>query len=145
MITICKPPQEGQGGILLYHTKNAFTVQQCDLNPEKIYVFNDNLDRHGDSLETRIRKLPNSFGLRTKKDSGSVLSSYFYDSDFLWFTKIVLEDMEKLQELNKTKTIVFNGKGYGNGASKLHTNAPRCYKYLVNHLNTFCGVNYFGE
>jgi len=117
--------------------------QIVERNPDKVFIFGDNLERTGTGGQAVIRGLPNTYGLRTKKAPGSKKSCYFYDSDFIWFTGIVVEDLNKIQALNKTKAIVFHQSGYGNGLAKLPEYAPRCYKYLVNHLNNFCQGLYF--
>lgn len=111
--------------------------------PDTIFVFGDNLLREGHGGQAIIRNEPNTYGIRTKKAAGSAKSDYFYDSDFFWFARVINEDLSALRELNKKHRLVFHSNGYGNGRAKLDKLAPKCYTYLNNALNTFCGGNYF--
>lgn len=130
-------------GVYILSNQIRLTPQIVERHPDKIFIFGDNLERTGTGGQAIIRGLPNTYGLRTKKSPRKDKASYFYDSDFIWFSGIVVEDFNKIQALNKTHKIVFHQSGYGNGLAKLPEYAPRCYKYLINHLNSYCKGEYF--
>ena len=132
-----------QHGVYLLSSQIRLTPQIVERHQDKTFIFGDNLERVGTGGQAIVRGLTNTYGIRTKKSPRNDKASYFYDSDFIWFTTVVLEDFVKIQKLNQTSSIVFCETGYGNGLAKLPTQAPRCYKYLINHLNSYCKGNYF--
>lgn len=122
----------------VYLTKLTFTPLLCQKHLNKVFVFGDNLDRCGKSGQAVIRDCSNSFGLRTKKEPSKVPGAYFTDRDYVWFCRVVDQDITNLKELNRNHPIVFSANGYGTGLAKLPTQAPKCFKYLCKQLNEFC-------
>lgn len=56
-----------------------FSIEQCLHNPDKIYVFGDNLIKKGLGGQAQIRNCPNAFGISTKRFPSMSLDSFFSD------------------------------------------------------------------
>ena len=101
-------------------------------NPDKIYLFGDNLQRTGKGGQAVIRDEPNAFGIATKKAPKRDDAAFFTDADYDEAIKIIDEDIQKA--LNDGRTIVIPKAGLGTGRAQLATRAPKINEYLQNRL-----------
>ena len=110
-----------------------YTVEDTKNNPNKIFVFGDNLKRKGEKGQAIIRKEKNAYGIVTKKSPSSKSSSYFTDDDLKENKILIDEDIEKIK-LDGREIVVFPKDGLGTGLAKLKKKAPNTYKYLKDRL-----------
>ncbi len=127
----------------VYICRIDFSVTLCNKYRKRVFAFGDNLDRIGTAGQACIRPCENSVGIRTKKLPRTTKESYFTDSDYLWFCKIVEADITNLEQLNRHHPIVLSSQGYGTGLAQLPFPAPKCYGLMCDRLNSFCGVRIF--
>lgn len=86
-------------------------------NPEKIYVFGDNMKRYGKRGQAVIRDEPNAYGIATKRYPSMEDWAFFSDKDDEF--DCVLNDLRGLYILSKTHTIVFPKAGIGTGLADM--------------------------
>jgi len=101
-------------------------------NPNKIYLFGDNLERTGKGGQAIIRDEPNAFGIATKKAPRRDEAAFFTDADYDEAIKIIDQDIQKA--LADGRTIVIPKAGLGTGRAELATRAPKINQYLQNRL-----------
>ena len=100
-------------------------------NPEKLYIFGDNLERWGKKKQSVIRDADNAIGIATKE------SPYvFMDDANFEANKVAIDtDIEKvIQEAKKYDGVVFPSDGIGTGEAALKTKAPKTAQYLEERL-----------
>ena len=108
------------------------------INQDKIFVFGDNNLRIGKGGQAIIRDLPNSIGIRTKKEPSNKPTAYYKDEEFEINSKYILEDILKIKHLQLSgKTIVFSNGGYGTGLAALKQKSPITFHFLVECLRYF--------
>lgn len=110
-----------------------YKVKDLKNNPNKIFVFGDNLKRKGEGGQAIIRGEENAYGIVTKKSPSSKSSSYFTDDDFDDNKENIDKDIQKIKSDGR-KIIVFPRDGLGTGLAKLKKKAPKTYKYLKDRL-----------
>jgi hypothetical protein len=108
-------------------------------NPNKIYVFGDNLDRTGTGGQAQIRNNPNAFGIATKIHPTNNADAFMSDNQLVENKKVIDEDIQKI--ISQNKSIVFAKDGYGTGLAKLKEKAPQTYQYLKEQLLEKFGFN----
>ena len=101
-------------------------------NPDRIYVFGDNLVRRGfGGQAAEMRGEPNSVGVATKKYPARTPNAYFYDAEYDSNIANITSDFEPIfAALKAGKTVVFPAKGIGTGLSKTENTAPKTFAYL---------------
>jgi len=105
-------------------------------NPNKIYLFGDNLEGKGKKGQAIIRDEPNAYGIPTKKKPSMDDDAFFTDDEFAENIKIIDKAFEKLP---KDKVIVvpanpFEVTTLGTGSAQLQQRAPRTFEYLQNKI-----------
>jgi len=114
-----------------------FNPELLKENKDKIFVFGDNNLRIGKGGQAIIRDLPNSIGIRTKKEPSNKPTAYYKDEEFEINSKYILEDILKIKHLQLSgKTIVFSNGGYGTGLAALKQKSPITF-HLVECLRYF--------
>ena len=58
-----------------------YSINDCSLNKNKLYVFGDNLKRVGMAGQASIRNIYNAVGLATKKAPSNEESAFFKDNE----------------------------------------------------------------
>ena len=97
-------------------------------NPNKIYLFGDNLLKTGFGGQAKeMRNEPNAIGIPTKKKPFMSNDSFFSDNDFNAIKKILDEIFICIPH---NVTIVIPKAGLGTGRAMLRENAPKIWKYL---------------
>lgn len=91
---------------------NKWTKEYVTYNSDKIFIFEENNTRTGDSA---IRDCDNSIGLRVKKGPSRSLVSSYTDNELESNIKNILEDilLIKKRAISENKTLVFLKSGYG--------------------------------
>ena len=121
--------------------QKIFSVKDCNNNPNKIYIFGDNLYGIGKGGQAIIRDCSNAFGIPTKK-APSMNSNAFFSDQFDEY-EAVRAKIEKLITLDRYKTditFVFPTAGLGTGLAKMNQTSPKLFKYMNKMLYKFFGV-----
>jgi hypothetical protein len=121
--------------------KGQWTLDSIDNN--KLFIFNDNNSKIGNSGLSIIRNLPNSLGIRVKKGPSKNLVAFYNDSDYEKNIANITEDILAIKKrafLYK-KTIVFSSLGYGNKEDRLYETAPKTFQFLTEQLRYHFGFD----
>lgn len=122
---------------LITMTSKRFSVEQCRINFDTLFVFGDNLMRVGMAGQATIREQPNTIGLATKKAPGTAEEDYFTDSEYKENCSIIdgeIEKIKKYAEEKEYKAICFPFQGLGTGLSAMQTRCPKTFLYLGMRL-----------
>lgn len=114
--------------------QNYYTETLLKNNPNKIYIFGDNLLRYGTGGQATIRFEENSRGIVTKKEPKNNPGSFFTDDDYDEFEYHVKRDIKHILNESDKYTIVFPKDGIGTGLANLKNGAPKCYTFLKEIL-----------
>lgn len=117
---------------------DRFSVELCRANPNKLYVFGDNLARWGTAGQACIRREPNSFGVPTKRYPDTVAHAYF--SDAKCERNHVLNALRELYVKSEYFTLVFPSAGIGTGLAKMPEKSPLIYAEMCGILLKHFGV-----
>lgn len=102
-------------------------------NPDKIYLFGDNLAKKGMGGQAKeMRGEPNAIGIPTKKYPTMNDRAYFSDEE-LESNKTYID--KALSAIPKNKIVVIPSSGLGTGLAQLDKRAPKTYAYLLEYLN----------
>lgn len=122
----------------LIETMDMFTEELVKNNPNKLFVFGDNMLRYGKGGQAIIRDLPNTLGIVTKRAPKTGKTAYFSDADDEMDT--MLQDIRKLHLISKCNVfthIVFPSKGIGTGMAHMKSKSPMLYKMMKHRLETY--------
>lgn len=112
-------------------------VKLCRENPEKIYIYGDNLAGYGTAGQACIRNEPNAFGIPTKRYPSMTVGSFFTDKECE--RQHVLKSLRGLYVLGKTRTLVFPTNGVGTGMANMPGSSPKLFaemsEILLKHFN----------
>ena len=112
-------------------TKYRIYVKDLKENPNKVYLFGDNLLRKGKGGQAIIRDEDNAFGIPTKKKPSTSDDAYFTDNEYDSNIKAINDAINKIP---KDKDIVIPMDGLGTGLAKLKEKAPNTFGYLQSSL-----------
>lgn len=122
-------------------TQKIFSVEDCNNNPNKIYIFGDNLCGVGKGGQAIIRDCDNAFGIPTKRAPSMNSSAFFSDNfDEYEAVKSKIEQLILLASCKKTTIFVFPKAGLGTGLAKMNQTSPKLFKYMNKMLYKFFGV-----
>ena len=108
-----------------------FSVEDCNNNPDKIYVFGDNLIHKGKRGQAIIRDCPNSYGIPTKRLPSMEEDAFFSDQkDEIKIVMIRLMKLHRIYSIYLDKTIVFPADGLGTGRAQLKERSPIIYSII---------------
>lgn len=117
----------------IVETQKFITRQDVKNNPDKVYLFGDNLEQRGLGGQAKsMRGEPNAYGIPTKKKPSNTVDSFFSDSE-LAANKLAI-DMA-IAKIPKDKTIVLPEDGLGTGRASLQDKAPETFNYLNQKLS----------
>lgn len=114
-----------------------FSIEQCRVNFDCLFIFGDNLEREGMGGQAVIREQTNAIGLATKKKPSSSPDAYFIDEEFKENCQIIEEEIVKIWNYAKEhdyKAIAFPYMGLGTGLSDMPHKCPRTFFYLCTRL-----------
>ena len=107
-------------------------------NPDKVYLFGDNLVGKGKGGQAVIRNEPNAIGIPTKKKPSMTEDSFMRDyppSEYDSNVKAIDKAFEKVYEaIDEGKTIVLPENNLGSGFAKLQEKAPKTWAYLQDKI-----------
>lgn len=114
-----------------------FSVEQCRVNFDTLFIYGDNLERVGMGGQAIIREQKNSLGFVTKKAPGAGKDDYFTDEEFAENCKIIEEEIVKIKKYADEydyKAIAFPFMGLGTGLSEMPLRCPQTFFYLCTRL-----------
>lgn len=101
-------------------------------NPQKIFLFGDNMLRQGYGGQAReMRGEPNCIGVVTKRFPSNWPSSFLYDRDFEEAKVFIDMDFERIPS---DCTVVIPFAGLGTGLARLDETAPMIYSYILDKI-----------
>lgn len=109
-----------------------YTSTICKANPNKIFVYGDNLIRSGTAGQAVIRFEPNAFGIPTKRYPSMHEGAFFKDK--ACEREHVLRALRELYALARTHVIVFPRKGIGTGLAKMNEKSPLLFAEMNDIL-----------
>lgn len=108
--------------------------------PHQLFVFADN-DLAAGKLESALRDLPNTVGIRIKKGPSDKPVSHYTDLELEQNISKIREDLQALKlRVLAGETPVFLESGYGRG-SALEKTAPETFSVLCKLLDSYFGFN----
>ncbi len=110
-----------------------YSVEQCRVNFDCLFVFSDTLERIGVLGQACIREQVNSIGIATQKSANEFFTDKEYDEN----CKLIDEEIEKIKryaEEREVKAIGFPWMGIGTGLSSMQTKCPKTFCYLTMRL-----------
>lgn len=116
---------------------DQYTPELLRNNPEKMYVFGDNMKRYGKRGQAIIRGEPNAFGVATKRYPS--MDDWAFFSDKYDEYEAVVNDLRNLYRLGKEYTIVFPSAGIGTGLAKMKERSPGVWHNMSFLLSTHFG------
>lgn len=121
-----------------------FSLDQCGENPNKLYVFGDNMIRRGKGGQASIRDAFNSIGLVTKRLPTMDEDAFFSDKEDEFEAveadvDMILSEMQKDQCYD---TLVLPADGLGTGLSKMPTKSPELFEHMVMLLERNLNIEY---
>lgn len=120
--------------------QDAFTIDLCKANPEKLYVFGDNLIGKGKKGQAVIRDCVNSFGIPTKRLPAMTQEAFFADREDE--KEAVLKSLRQLYRLSKDHTLVFPRSGLGTGLAQMDRRSPEIFKLMKSILKEHFGYEF---
>ena len=123
--------------------QKRFSIEDCNQNSSRIYVFGDNLIGKGKGGQAIIRDCRNTYGIPTKRLPSMDEDSFFNDDfDEYEAVKSAIEKLIILKHSRKDTTFVFPEDGLGTGRAEMNIQSPKLFKYMNKLLNTYFGLNY---
>ena len=111
------------------------TREEIRQNPDKIYLFGDNLQQSGYGGQAKeMRGEPNAIGIPTKKAPSREDWAFFTDQDYEENKTAISSAFAKLAKYPASTTIVFPQAGLGTGLADLENRAPQTFAYLQKRL-----------
>jgi len=101
-------------------------------NPEKFYLFGDNLQERGKRGQAIIRDEPNAIGIPTKKRPSMNDDAFFTDTELASNQRAIDRALNKIPS---GATVVIPEKGLGTGLARLEEKAPKTFEYLETRLD----------
>ena len=112
--------------------QRIITREDIRSNPDKIYLFGDNLLHKGyGGQAASMRGEPNAIGIPTKKTPSMEESAFFSDEDYDIAVQAIDDAFSKI---SKNKTVVIPSAGLGSGRAQLEYRAPKIWKHLQDKL-----------
>ena len=122
-------PSQQQGSV---EVVDKYTVADLKANPNKIYIFGDNITEKGKGGQAIIRDEENAFGIPTKVSPNTTPQAYFNDNKYEANIGQIDRAIEKIKA--DGRTVVLPKDGLGTGLAKLKEKAPDTYDYLKQRL-----------
>jgi hypothetical protein len=132
-----QPSTQSSGGVQV--ESNYYTTALLKANPDKIYVFGDNITQTGKGGQAIIRDEENAFGIPTKVSPNTYEKAYFTDKMYEGAVFLIDTAIEKIKA--DGRTVVFPKDGLGTGLAKMQEKAPETYAYLKQRLLEEFGFN----
>lgn len=112
-----------------------YSVQQCQDNPNKLYIFGDNSIYKGKAGQAQIRDEMNTHGIPTKRFPTMNDDAFMRDEPKDYeYVNTDLQILKKIIETGMYDTIVFPKDGLGTGLAKMPKTSPKLFQELCNKL-----------
>jgi len=112
--------------------KNFISREYVKKNPDKTFIFGDNLERGGYGGQAKeMRGEPNAIGIPTKKLPSMTDDSFFTDDEFSENKKAINIALSKIP---RNATVVMSSNGIGSGRAELMKRAPKTWEYLTEEF-----------
>jgi hypothetical protein len=109
--------------------KKFITRQDLRNNPDKIFLFGDNLEQKGmGGQAAEMRGEPNAIGIPTKKKGDMDPSSFFYNEDNADAEDAIDAAFAKIPN---NKVVVIPADGLGTGRARLAQTCPALLVYIT--------------
>lgn len=108
-----------------------WTRESVAADPERIYLFGDNLKQRGFAGQACIRGLPNAIGIPTKKEPNTLSWAYMADKEYEGNCDCITQALAKIPA---DAHVVLPEDGLGTGLAQLPTRAPRTYAFLCEQI-----------
>ena len=110
---------------------NIIKRETLKANPDKIYVFGDNLVHKGlGGMAKEMRGEPNAYGIPTKKEPNNKSTSFMIDDEYDENVKAIQEAVDLIPDDRE----IIIPDGIGCGLADLPTKAPKTYAFLSQQL-----------
>jgi hypothetical protein len=112
--------------------QEVFSVEDCEANPNKLYIFGDNLLRKGSgpySGQAVIRHCKNAHGIATKREPNNMPYAFFSDKQDE-FEAVGEDFFALLDKISSYNVVVFPSDGLGTGRANLPNNSPAIFEFI---------------
>ena len=110
-----------------------YTPQDCQTNPNDLFVFGDNFQRKGKAGQAVIRGEPNAIGICTKRAPSMKEHAFLTDEDFHDWEVLNVDAFRLISDRLEAKAVVvFPLDGLGTGLAELPMRAPLIYAELYD-------------
>lgn len=116
-----------------------YTTKLLRANPDKVYVFGDNMKGFGQGGQAIIRNEPNAFGVPTKRYPRKDNWAYFSDKEDE--RQAILSSLRKLYIIGQNKVIVLPYHGIGTGLALMSEKSPKLFEEMNGILKEFFGFD----
>ena len=116
--------------------QEVFSVEDCEANPHKLYIFGDNLLRKGSgpgSGQAVIRHCQNAHGIATKREPNNMPYAFFSDKEDE-FAAVESDFLSLLEKADDYSVIVLPQAGLGTGRAKLQDKSPGIHAYIAEWM-----------
>ena len=110
--------------LALIEYQKIFSVEDCNNNPDKLYVFGDNFDRWGKAGQAVIRDCPNAVGIATKRRPSMSEDAFFPPGMCTRYVAAAVANVFKVFAAGDYTVIVLPADGLGTGLAQLPERAP---------------------
>lgn len=127
--------------------QKIYSIENCRANPEKIYVFGDNLIHQGTGGQAIIRYEPNVYGIPTKRlptmdENNPGGNPFFSDKkDEIQKVSMKLARLTILYNEECKPILVFPEDGLGTGRAMLKEKSPTIYNMISEFIKINFGIN----
>ncbi len=117
-----------------------YTRDFAQRNPDKLFVFGDNLAQQGTGGQAReLRGEPNALGIPTKRLPSYSSEAFLKDTDFVNVKPFIDRAIQKIADFKGI--VIFPSDGVGTGLAKLPETAPKIYRYICEELQKIGIIN----
>jgi hypothetical protein len=115
----------------------AIDIDLLRINPDRVYVFEDTLDRSGSCGPAVLRRESNACGIPTRKSPVLASHTVFSDQDHE-FEAVTLA-LRQLYRAGRRSILVFPSTGIGRGPYGLVNHSPKIYSHVCQILKDHFG------
>lgn len=131
--------KQPQGEIMKVEKMTWITREDLRANPDKIFLFGDNLERVGMGGQAgAMRGEPNAYGIPTKKTPAMNDDAFFTDEQYAFNCSKLFASFAGLKRLldddGGYAAVVIPVDGLGTGLAELDKRAPKTFAYLEDRV-----------
>lgn len=128
--------------------RKFITREMVRNEPEKIFVFGDNVIEHGFGGQAKeMRGEKNAYGIPTKWKPTMEQDAFFRDFQFPAVKLLLSQKFNDLELFNNYKgnVVVWPEDGIGTGLSKLSSTSPLAWNYIEQRLAILRGIDFYAN